>query len=575
MLRGAEPVSVTRGRSSRGSAWRRRATRPARRRDGRAAARPRPRRSRRAGRARRAQDRADVVDEPRELQLAVVGVALARAAPRTAASGRAVERAPRRRARRPAPAAPRSSSGVTPGGGRYRAFTTSPSSTWSTQVEPFSMRSSSSGTPRALELVHEVADHVAVAAQHDRRRSPARRARGRASRPRPRRARSSISTSSPSAFASGSTVWTQRVYGLVSDARDAAGARAARRGPRPAVDPLRDERPKRVVALEACDGCLPSRAAPRTRPSRGVRLDAQRGQQITIVVVGQPRHARPSSGQPGDLVDLVVRHEPVRPGPAGPHHPVAHDLRPALVVPVADLGQRRRRARPADPGLLLAPPAGRSPRTTRPGRTCPSGSSSRRSGAGARAGPRVAPVTVGPPARPRPRPARVRRSDPVRDGARQALAAGGPPGGRPRVSGLVLDLADHPGEHARDEHLVAALGRARRDVRAARRRGHDRVLVVAEHVLERRDGLAESRAPAGRAPGRPPRPRSGALRPDPDLVELLVGRDRRASALDVAPELLPRASCTSAGRTSLAGASASGSSAGARAASTSRSSSAA
>ena len=43
------------------------------------------------------------------------------------------------------------------------------SSTWSTQVEPFSMRSSSSGTPRSVEVVHEVADHVAVAAEHDRR----------------------------------------------------------------------------------------------------------------------------------------------------------------------------------------------------------------------------------------------------------------------------------------------------------------------------------------------------------------------------------------------------------------------
>ncbi len=150
-------------------------------------------------------------------------------------------------------------------------------------------------------------------------------------------------------------------------------------------DPVATERPQTVVALEAPPAAR-LRVTHHENIHPGRRLDAERGHQLTIVVIGQTAYGV-LHGEPGNFVDLVVRDE----------------LAPAS-RPVASASTARPSAGPCDPGSgppatgprarpgcrsPRAPRARRSPRPTRRARTCLSAGSSRRSAVGAPAGPRA------------------------------------------------------------------------------------------------------------------------------------------------------------------------------------------
>ena len=118
-----------------------------------------------------AQDPADVVHEPRELQLAIVGVTLARAGPRTAASGRARRRLPRRRARCHASSSA-SSSSVSTYARRFEVARLHDLALLDLEHPGRALLDAVVVERHAAlrEVVHQVADDVAVAAERDRLR---------------------------------------------------------------------------------------------------------------------------------------------------------------------------------------------------------------------------------------------------------------------------------------------------------------------------------------------------------------------------------------------------------------------
>ena len=570
----AQPVAVLRGRSSPGSASRRRATTRATRRGARAAARPRPRRSRR-GVAGSSGTRIVPTSctSPASWSSRSSGCALGE---QRGALQRVVEQvdvllvgvldAPRRAARS-------SSSGVTPCRRREVArlhdlAVLDLQHPGRALLDPVVVeRDAALG-----EVVHEVADDVAVrctarsgavacSIELERVRSSPRPRRGsRRARPRARASAASGSTVCDAARvrARDSTRVTSRCASS-STRPSACGAAVAR------------QRPQLVVPVEAAPAARLRVPHHEHIHSGGQVRRRSVGHEITVVVVGQLAYGFGRAGTSGSRRPR----RSARTGPvvrAGRITPVAHHLRPALAGP----GSARRASGSlelgADAGLLLAPPGARSPRRTRPARTCPSAGSSRRSGAGARAAPRrrrpapCAQHDAAGGAHDRPRSVGVDERS-----RRRRRAASRPPATR-RGSSRSIG-ADHPGEHRRPRTprpaVVVLWATSRSHVG-----GDDRVLVVAEHVLQlRRRPWRSSRVSLAergrdRLGGVP-----AALGPDPHLRAAASSGGSSASASTSRRRFRHGLRARAAGRTSVAGASASGSSAGSRAASTSRSSS--
>ena len=236
--------------------------------------------------------------------------------------------------------------------------------------------------------------------------------------------------------------------------------------------------------------------------------------------------------------------------------PVPHHLGPALAV----LGTGRRQRVPElhpEPGLLEDLTPGAVFVATRPARTCPWAGSSRRSAAGARAAPRRCPS----PSRRHSTPPAARTSARGHP-ARGAAAARGPlPRRRPRAAGLVLDDARSipvsiPATNTSSAVLgcVSAASRSQPAATTASWWSPRTSWSAATALANRWRRLAER---GGDGLGRVAAP----LGPDAHLVQLLVGRDlgERLDRPGAAASTVVRAS---GGRTSAAGASASGSSAG-------------
>ena len=128
---------------------------------------------------------------------------------------------------------------------------------------------------------------------------------------------------------------------------------------------------------------------------------------------------------------------------------------------------------------------------------------------------------------------RVRPRDPAwaracSQPARESLAARPVATSRP----CVTRPSAPPHARARRAPRRRTLRRRRRSRwrRAEPLAGDDRVLVLAEHVLDVGDARGRTRGPACRRPGRPPRRRSGPLGPDADRRAARRPADRRRSA---------------------------------------------